>query len=92
MRALLIICLIAAIVCENPFFCIIGNQKIMDVAKNAFTLVKEKNWVGLLFLVLEKFVEVKNAIKECLNLQEDEPILMGFCTMCSKKICRKVFC
>ena len=75
-----------------PFFCVIGNEKVIDVAKTAITLVKEQNWTGLLSLAFEKLEEIKSVVKGCLSIEEDEPVLMGFCTMCKGKICKKVFC
>ena len=73
MRALVIICLIAALNCNfiDTVICIASNPKVSGFLVKVFELIKEKNLNELPSLLIANFSNLYQAVTECLNTEDD---------------------
>ena len=80
MKALLFLYLLASISCFNLLnagLCIFGNEKIISLAGNIISSVKDKDFGNVINLLLSNFSELKNIVANCLE-SEKEPNLQAF--------------
>ena len=74
MKAILLLCLIAALNCNfiDTAFCLIRNDKLRSLVTEVIDTVKNKNFFKLIEIASSNFEEVKSIVLNCVN---KEPIL-----------------
>ena len=74
MKALLFLYLLASISCFNLLnagLCIFGNEKIISLAGNIISSVKDKDFGNVINLLLSNFSELKNIVANCLESEKN---------------------
>ena len=92
MKFILVLFLLSAISCNSFLNCLIENPKVRDIAKDFMKAIKEKDFVSVLPLALEKIPEMKDIVEKCLEPEIDEPLLQANqkCQHCTVKYVDKI--
>ena len=96
MKAFLVLCLLASISCINIIDagkCLAGNEKVITIAKEVISSIKEKDLRKSFSIIISNFSELKDIVLKCLKDEdENDDIIIQSKYFGSFKIPCQVYC